>query len=141
MNTVLRKVYDALHVSHQLWGISSKLWYTLGSGDMYEEHLSCVLCVRMRNFPGKNTGVGCHFLLQGIFLTQESNLCLLGLLLWQTDSLPLCHLASPMSAGSGQQLKTTAFILKAELIFFSLPYTDELNMYQITWGDTIKFMG
>ena len=24
-------------------------------------------------FPGKNTGVGCHFLLQGIFLTQESN--------------------------------------------------------------------
>ena len=24
------------------------------------------------DFPGKNTGVGCHFLLQGIFLTQES---------------------------------------------------------------------
>ena len=23
------------------------------------------------DFPGKNTGVGCHFLLQGIFLTQE----------------------------------------------------------------------
>ena len=23
--------------------------------------------------PGENTGVGCHFLLQGIFLTQESN--------------------------------------------------------------------
>ena len=22
-------------------------------------------------FPGKNSGVGCHFLLQGIFLTQE----------------------------------------------------------------------
>ena len=26
------------------------------------------------NFPGKNTGVGCYFLLQGIFLTQGSNL-------------------------------------------------------------------
>ena len=26
-----------------------------------------------RIFPGKNTGVGCHFLLQGIFPTQESN--------------------------------------------------------------------
>ena len=25
-------------------------------------------------FPGKNTGVGCHFLLQGIFSTQELNL-------------------------------------------------------------------
>ena len=27
------------------------------------------------DFPGKNTGVGCHFLLQGIFPTQGSNLC------------------------------------------------------------------
>ena len=27
------------------------------------------------NFPGKNTRSGCHFLLQGIFLTQESNPC------------------------------------------------------------------
>ena len=30
--------------------------------------------------PGRNTGVGCHFLLQGIFPTQESNLSLLSLL-------------------------------------------------------------
>ena len=29
------------------------------------------------NFSGKNTGVGCHFLLQGIFPAQESNPCLL----------------------------------------------------------------
>ena len=33
------------------------------------------------DFPGKNTGVGCHFLLQGIFLTQGSNLHIL--LDWQ----------------------------------------------------------
>ena len=26
-----------------------------------------------RDSPGQNTGLGCHFLLQGIFLTQESN--------------------------------------------------------------------
>ena len=32
--------------------------------------------------PGKNTAVGCHFLLQGIFPTQESNPSLLTLLLW-----------------------------------------------------------
>ena len=37
-----------------------------------------------RDFPGKSTGVGSHFLLQGIFLTQGSNLALLH---WQTDSL------------------------------------------------------
>ena len=31
----------------------------------------------------------CHSLLQGIFLTQGSNTCVLCLLLWQTSSLPL----------------------------------------------------
>ena len=41
------------------------------------------------NFPGKNTGVGCHALLQGIFLTQVLNLGLLCLLHWQAGSLPL----------------------------------------------------
>ena len=46
------------------------------------------------DFPGKNIEVGCHFLLQGIFPTQGSNLCLLCLLHWQADSLPLHHLGS-----------------------------------------------
>ena len=43
------------------------------------------------DFPGKNTGVCCHFLLQGIFLSQGSNP---GLLHWQTDSLLLSHQGS-----------------------------------------------
>ena len=43
------------------------------------------------DFPGKNTGTGCHSLLQGIFPTQGSNL---HLLYWQVDSLPLSHLGS-----------------------------------------------
>ena len=58
---------------------------------------SCVrLCNPMgRSLPGssvlgilqaKKTGVGCHALLQGIFLTQGSNQHLLH---WQADSLPL----------------------------------------------------
>ena len=38
-----------------------------------------------------NTGVGYHFLLQEIFPTQGSNLCLLD---WQADSLPPSHLGS-----------------------------------------------
>ena len=37
------------------------------------------------NSPGKNTGVGCHFLLQGIFPTQGLNPGLLHLLHWQAD--------------------------------------------------------
>ena len=40
----------------------------------------------------KNTGVSCHFILQGIFPTQGSNLCLLCLLPWQGYTLPLFHL-------------------------------------------------
>ena len=40
------------------------------------------------NFPGKNTGVGCHLLLQGIFLIHGMNPYLLHLLYWQVDSLP-----------------------------------------------------
>ena len=44
------------------------------------------------DFPGKNTGAeDCHFLLQGIFLTQGLNLRLLRLLNWQVDSLQLSY--------------------------------------------------
>ena len=43
------------------------------------------------DFPGKDTGVGCYFLLQGIFPTLGSNPCLS----LQTDSLPLTHQGSP----------------------------------------------
>ena len=45
--------------------------------------------------PGKNTGMGCHCLLQVIFLTQGSNPRLLWLLHWQMGSLPLSYLGSP----------------------------------------------
>ena len=44
------------------------------------------------DFPGKNTGAGCHFLLQGIFLTRGSNPSLWSFLHWEADSLPLHHL-------------------------------------------------
>ena len=39
--------------------------------------------------PGKNIGVDCHVLLQGMFPTQGLNSHLLGLLRWQAGSLPL----------------------------------------------------
>ena len=55
----------------------------LGSRGLQPARLHCPW-----DFLGKNTGVGCHFLLQGIFSTQESNLSLLH---WQADSLPLSH--------------------------------------------------
>ena len=54
------------------------------------DQLARFLCPE--DFPGKKTVVGCHFLLLGFFLTQESNLCLLH---WQADSLLLSHEESP----------------------------------------------
>ena len=52
--------------------------------------------------PGKNSGVGCHALLQGIFLTQRWNLHLLH---WQADSLPLSHLGSPWKSQNRRKSK------------------------------------
>ena len=43
------------------------------------------------DFPGKNTGADCHFLLQGIFAIQGLNPHLLH---WQASSLALSHLES-----------------------------------------------
>ena len=88
------KGYDTV-----LRSIFSKLCFT--SFHAVVQSLSCVplfatptdyrpLCPQ--DSPGKSTGVSCHFLLQGIFLTQGSNPCLLCLLHWQVGSLPLVPL-------------------------------------------------
>ena len=57
-----------------------------------------VVCAKLLcpwDSPGKNSGVGCHFHLQGILLNQESNPCLLGPLHWHTGSLPLAPPEKP----------------------------------------------
>ena len=73
--------FDCMRVYAQLL---SCIWF------FHELQPARLLCTW--NFPSKNTGVGCHFLLQGIFQTQRLNPHLLYLLLWQADSLPLsCH--------------------------------------------------
>ena len=72
---------------------------------IHAQSLSCVwLCnptdcslPGSSDFPGKHPGVGCHFLLQRICPIQGSNPCLLYLLHWQVDSLPLCHLLAMIS--------------------------------------------
>jgi len=43
-------------------------------------------------FPGKNTGMGCHFLLQAIFPTQGLDP---NLLHWNAVSLPLHYWGGP----------------------------------------------
>ena len=70
--------------------------------------------------PGKNTGVGCHFLLQGIFPNKELNPCLLCLLHWQADSLPLSHLGS-------LPIWLACYILKNHLIQRKAKFLCSLN--------------
>ena len=60
--------------------------------------------------PGKNTGVGCHLLLQVIFLTQGSNP---GLLHCRQTVYHLSHWGSPM-AESEEELKSLLMKVKVE---------------------------
>ena len=55
------------------------------------------LLVGYWNFPDKNIGAACHFLLQRIFPTQGSNLHPLHVLHWQADSFPWCHLGNMLA--------------------------------------------
>ena len=66
-------------------------------------------------FPGKDTGVGCHSLLQGIFLTQGSKLHLLH---WQVGSLSLGPPGKPL--------------IWYPLVLFTQEYTDELPVLRNT---------
>ena len=65
----------------------AKLLHSSDSVQRYELKPARLFCPW--DSVGKDTGVGCHALLQGIFLTQGSNPCLLHLLHWQVGSLPL----------------------------------------------------
>ena len=70
-----------------------------------------LLC--QQDFPGKNTGVGCHFHLQVIFPTQGLNPQLLCLLHWQMDSLLLWP--------PGKPLCTRKRLYMNYLIYYSQP--------------------
>ena len=68
--------------------------YSLSCVQLFFDPMDCsparLLC--LWDFSGKNIGMGCHFLLQGIVPGQGSNL---HLLYWQVDSLPLSYKGSP----------------------------------------------
>ena len=87
-------------------------------------------------FSGKNAGVGCHFLLQGIFPTQGSNLCLLLCLLhWQAGSLPpavpgkpLSHLPIKYQIALDEEAPCSYMSLAWFSVFFTW-----LNFFQSIW--------
>ena len=54
------------------------IWMCSVMFDSLKPHgLKPIRLLHLWDFPGKNTGMGCHFLLQGIFQIQGSNLCFL----------------------------------------------------------------
>ena len=80
------------------------------------------------NSLGKNIGVGCHALLQGIFPTQGLNPHLLHLLHWQAGSLPLAPPGNPIGLHRMGFIETFrgafyfilfSFFFKLNLIFFN----------------------
>ena len=110
-----------LHLLH--WQVGSLPLHYLGScgSSILDPPLICKMCARSlqscptlcdpmdcslpgssvhRDSPGKNTGVGCYALLQKIFPTQGSNPCLLCLLHWKVDTLPLTPPGKPNFVGS-----------------------------------------
>ena len=93
--------------------------------------------------PGKNTGVGCHTLLQGIFLTQELNPCPLCLLHWQAGSLPLAPPGKPLSSLTRDQTCTPCIARRSLLgrrgspkgIFFKT----KCKKTELTSGKAVNF--
>ena len=86
-------------------------------------------------------GVGCHFLLQGIFPTQESNLCLLRLLHWQADSLPPSHLGIPKGIhthGKKNQLLSDNTMAHKALSALTASYLPGLNSFFSPWLTTVQ---
>ena len=96
---IIQKIYFSIQNIHV--GLYIKTLYiyecihSVMSDSLWSQGLKPARLLCPWNFPGKNTGVWYHFLLQRIFLTQGLNLCVLHLLHGQADSLLLHHLGSP----------------------------------------------
>ena len=92
---------------------------------LWPVRLLCLL-----NFAGKTTGVGFHFLLQGIFLTQGFNPRLWH---WQVDSVPPSRLGIPI------QLEQAEVKITLYLYFCLLLMTADSWYWFDIWSLEIKF--
>ena len=81
------------------------------SDSLWPHGLSPLRLLWPQDFPGKNTGVGCHFLLQGIFLTQGPEISISSFFCYRKKEL-FCGQVLPKHFSSFSSLP---------LILFSLP--------------------
>ena len=85
------------------------------------------------DFPGKNTGVGCHALPQGIFMAQGLNLCIFHLLYWQAGSLLLVPPGSETSQTSEMEIKRMGVKIKFLGFTMSLSKLQEIVKDREAW--------
>ena len=113
-------------LGYRLLQFEADLWYT---SELLIAQLCLTLCDPMDcsppgssvhgNSPGKNTGVGCHSLLQGIFPNQGSNL---GLLNCRQILYHLSHQESPNIHIPKYNLLTASFVLFERYDYFILKH-------------------
>ena len=74
--------------------------------------------------PGKITGVGCHFLFQGVFPTQGSNL---GLLHYRQTLYHLSHKRASPLVSTISNLHSVSTVSRIKILFSELKSTLSLN--------------
>ena len=130
-------IYFSISLFHQYYFrrqyFSQKLWWWWWwlVAKLYPTHVTPWTAARHASlssgFPRQDTGVGCYFLLQGIFPTQESNPCLLHcrqvLYCWTTGKPFKCYIEAIYSFKKhffshllSQEL--CGVLKNAEIIFF-----------------------
>ena len=77
------------------------------------------------NSPGKNTGVGCLSLLQGIFPTQGSNPHRLH---WRMDSLPMSHMGSPLFHVNYLSLLPVSYPYSCHILYYGFGLSRSSNI-------------
>ena len=82
------------------------------------------------DFPGKNTGVGCHFLLQGIYLTQIKSVSTA----LQVDSLTLGPPWKPLSPWEGYQNECVHRVVK----FIKVKYFNSSQLWLLPVSTAIS---
>ena len=102
------------------------------------------------DFSGKSTGVGCHSLLEGIFLTQELNLCLLNwrwilyhCATWDAllvqDWIPIPQEGIPSPTGLDHINSSIFFHQLPNIILLVKSLNDLLNTFLVKWSKTCHF--
>ena len=95
--------------------------------------LSPVRFLSLWDFPDKNTGVGCHFLLQGIFLTQGLILSLLLAGVQLVKNLLAVQETPVLSLGWEDPLKK-GMATPSRILAWKIPWTEKTGRLQSPWG-------